>query len=105
MSSVPPNIVGPILQSNLAQRQASGIRDNEEAQKFDAERRRAAAAAQNDGTVNTEDQDMQVDADTEGSGSQGRAFTTGEEHPESSEEDQQRREPVGDEGHNIDFTA
>ena len=105
MSSVPPNIVGPILQSNLTQRQVSTVRNSEDAQKANANRQQTAAADASDTTVETDDQDVQVHTDAEGSGSQGRAFSHPEEPAESSEEEADSSSPDGDEGQNIDLKA
>ena len=105
MSTVPPNLVGPILQSNLAQRQVSGIRDNEEAQKANATRRQAAATDETDTTVGTDDQDARVDADAEGTGSQGRTFSNPEEAEEAKPEAADADNPSDDEGQHIDLQA
>ena len=105
MSSVPPNLVGPILQSNLAQRQASGIRDSEEAQKTNATRRQAVASDETDTTVGTDDQDVQIRADTEGTGSQGRASSNPEEAEEANPEAADADDPSDDEGQHIDLQA
>ena len=103
MSSVPPNIVGPILQSNLAQRQVSGVRDNERAQQTNADQKQSAAINEKDSTVETTDNDTEVYADAEGQGSQGRAFT----EPDQDEEEQQPEDdsPDADQGQHIDFQA
>jgi len=105
MSSVPPNLVGPILQSNLAQRQVSGVRDNEEAQKTNANRRQAAALDATDTTVGTDDEDAQIHTDAEGTGSQGRSFTNPEEAEELEGEAAESDLPSDDEGHHIDLQA
>lgn len=93
MSAVPPNLVGPILQSNMMQRQVSSVRDNEEAQKATATRQQGVASDEKDITVETTDNDTQVHADAEGTGSQGRTFSeasdsqelTSSEHPDADE--------------------
>ena len=106
MSSVPPNLVGPILQSHLTQRQVSGVRDNEQAQKTNAERKQTAAVDEEDTTVDTGDEATQVHTDAEGSGSQGRAFA----NPDQNEEpDPQAQDtdlpPDAEEGRHIDLEA
>lgn len=105
MSSVPPNLVGPILQSNLTQRQVSGVRDNERAQQANADRQQNAALDEKDTTVETTDDDTRVHADAEGGGSQGRAFSNPQEEqpgPEAPESDLDAR---GEEGRHIDLQA
>jgi len=79
MSSLPPNLVGPILQSHLAQRQVSHVRDNERVQQSTFNRQQTNAIDEQDSTVETDDGDTQVHADAEGTGSQGRAFSEGEQ--------------------------
>lgn len=103
MSAVPPNIVGPLLQSHLVARHASSIRENENAQRTNAGRQQTSASAEQDTTVETTDNDTQVHTDAEGGGSQGRAFSQPEETPD----DQLTKapDPEGDAGHNIDFEA
>lgn len=80
MSSIPPNLVGPILQTPFVQTQAAAARGVDDAQRVNAERRGTIAAAETDTTVETTDTDTQVFTDAEGSGSQGRAFS--DETPE-----------------------
>ena len=75
MSTMPPNLAGSVLQSGLVQRNASNVRNNEEAQKVSADRRQTNAIDEQDTTVETTDADTQVHTDAEGSGSQGRAFS------------------------------
>jgi hypothetical protein len=105
MSAVPPNYVGPILQSGLTQREVSRVRDNDRAQADYAARRQSSASDEHDTTINTDDGDTQVDPDAEGTGSQGRAFTQGEEQPEPQEEQKQPADPFENEGQNIDLQA
>ena len=103
MSTVPPNLVGPILQSNLAQRQVSQVRDNERAQETSAQRQQSKAINEKDSTVETTDDDTQVHADAEGTGSQGRAFSEPEEAEEQPGDSDS--EPESEEGRHIDFEA
>ncbi len=103
MSSVPPNLVGPILQSGLVQRQVSKVRDNERAAQVNADRSQNLAIDEKDTTVETTDNDTQVHTDAEGGGSQGRAFTEPEENEEQGALDEER--PDGDHGRHIDLEA
>mgnify|MGYP006908280442 CR=1 FL=1 len=103
MSAVPPNLVGPVLQSHLTQRQVQNVRSSEENQKASAAQRGGMATEEKDTTVETTDNDTQVYTDSEGTGSQGRAFS----EPESQEEEaSDKKKPVeGDEGTLIDVEA
>lgn len=83
MSSIPPNIVGPILQAGITQRQASRILENE--------REQQQAAAESTGklhdrleAVDETDNDTKVNTDAEGLGSQGR-FTAESDDGSSTE--------------------
>lgn len=80
MSSIPPNLVGPILQTPFVQSQAAAARGVDDAQRANAERRGNLAAIDADTTIEATDTDMQVFTDAEGSGSQGRAFS--DQNPE-----------------------
>ncbi|MDM8005661.1 MAG: hypothetical protein QUV05_05860 [Phycisphaerae bacterium] len=103
MSAMPPNIVGSVLQSHVAQHQVSTLRETEESQRDNASRRQASAVDEKDTTVGTTDTDTQIHSDAEGTGSQGRAFTSVEEEEEqgTDESDSSQR----DEGRNIDLQA
>ena len=101
MSMMPPNLVGPILQSSVMQGQLSSLRDTQEAQRASAERRHTAAVDAQDSTVETTDNDTQVYADAEGTGSQGRAFSETPEQQEPAESEQGGEV----EGRNIDLEA
>ena len=102
MSTVPPNLVGPILQSHLMQRQVAGVRDTERAQETTAQRQQSSAIDEKDSTVETTDGDTQVHTDSEGAGSQGRAFSHSEPPIEPVED-----EPSNDteQGIHIDLQA
>jgi hypothetical protein len=75
MSSIPPNIVGPILQSgvqqNYAARQLGAAREVQDELNAGAVRRSQLAAD----TIGESSADLQVSTDAAGAGSQGRAFT------------------------------
>jgi hypothetical protein len=79
MSTLPTSLVGSILQSPLSQQQVSTLRDSERVQRSVAQRQQATASTENDSTVETTDNDTQVHIDSEGQGSQGRAFSEPEE--------------------------
>ncbi|UCD28318.1 MAG: hypothetical protein JSV03_14730 [Planctomycetota bacterium] len=83
MSSIPPNLVGPILQSDLTQQQISSIRDNLRAQQADARNQQSTAVAEKDSTVETDDDDIRIHGDAEGGGSQGRYLTESEGNSEN----------------------
>lgn len=101
MSAVPPNLAASILQSNLAQRQVSAVRDAERNQRTSADRQQARAVDQADSTVAGTDDSSEIYADAEGAGSQGRAFSNPDEQPapDSPAPDQP------DEGQHIDLSA
>jgi len=103
MSAVPPNLVGPILQSHMMQRQASSVRDNEETQKAAASRKQGVASDEKDNTVETTDDDTQVHSDAEGTGSQGRAFSESDESEEPTPPDTPNDDDT--DGHLIDVQA
>lgn len=102
MSSVPPNLVGPILQSHLAQRQVASVRDSERASAAVNLRQQAHIIDEKGSTVETTDNDTQVYADAEGTGSQGRPSSQPENPDQNAEQDQP---PEGDQGRIIDLEA
>ncbi len=73
MSTIPPNWLGSIIQTQGAASRAVGQRQTEEAPQAE----RAAAgpfASQLQDVIENTDRDTQVYADSEGTGSQGRPF-------------------------------
>jgi len=103
MSAVPPHFAASVLQSNLAQRQVSAVRDAERNQRASADTQQARAVDQADSTVEVTDDASEVYTDAEGAGSQGRAFSTPEEEPAIDAAESEFGEP-GD-GHHIDLSA
>ena len=103
MSAVPPSVVGSVLQSHVTQQQVSAVRDSHESERDNASRRQASAVDEKDTTVGTTDTDTQIHADAEGTGSQGRAFSSAEEETEEGADESDS--PLGDEGRNIDLQA
>jgi hypothetical protein len=103
MSSQPPNLVGPILQSGLVQRQVARIRDNTQAQESSLRHQQASAIDQQDSTVETADGDTQVHSDAEGMGSQGRAFTGGQGDEQQDAKSEESSDTT--EGRHIDLQA
>jgi hypothetical protein len=101
MSSLPASMVGSILQSPLTQQQVSSLRDSERVQRAVAQRQQATAATENDSIVETGDNDTQVHTDSEGQGSQGRAFS----EPEAETPDLQPAPDTLGDIHLIDFEA
>ena len=82
MSSVPPNLVGPIFQTHLTQQQVSAIRQNIRKQEDEAQRVRSAGVDEKEGTVGTTDEDTRVHADAQGPGGEGRTFPESENQTE-----------------------
>ncbi len=81
MSTIPPNLVGPIIQSAAAQKQAARALEGEREQQSNAVvtgNKMSEKAAE---AVGETDNDSRVHTDAEGSGGQG--GSTGEEHSES----------------------
>ncbi len=103
MSAMPPNVVGSVLQSHLAQHQVSAVRETEESQRDNASRRQASALDERDTTVGTTDTDTRIHSDAEGAGGQGRAFSSPEE--ETEQDADELNSPPGDEGRNLDLRA
>jgi len=103
MSSLPPNLVGSILQSHLAARQVSNAKDTKRAHDASASQQQTAAIDEQDSTVETDDSDTQVHTDAEGLGSQGRAFS----EPENKDDQLEQTEVQypDQEGRNIDLKA
>jgi hypothetical protein len=102
MSTLPTNIVGTVLQSTLVQRQVSTVRDTERASATVDLRQQATIIDEKGSTVETTDGDTQIYSDAEGTGSQGRPFSS-EEQPEETAE--QKTTPEGDEGTILDIEA
>jgi|KBSSwiStaDraftv2_1062776.scaffolds.fasta_scaffold4547900_1 hypothetical protein len=101
MSAIPPNLAGPILQTPMVQSQLAAIHDNDEAHKATAERRQTTSITESDSIVETTDNDTEIYADAEGSGSQGRAFSEPEEEPP----DDPDPNPPPEDGSHIDLEA
>lgn len=72
MSAIPPNLVGPILQSPAAQQQAARVLEKERAQQSDAAAKTGRLTDRAAESIGESDNDARVDADAEGAGSQGR---------------------------------
>ncbi len=73
MSAVPPDIVGSSAQAGYHQADVAKIRDGERAGQTNAATRRARAIDDAGNTIETGDSDIEVHADAEGAGGQGRA--------------------------------
>ncbi len=81
MSTIPPNIVGPIVQSGAAQKQAARVLEGEREQQSNAVAAGNKMSEKAAEMVGEADNDSRVHTDAEGSGGQGRS--AGEEHAES----------------------
>ncbi|HSW46937.1 MAG TPA: hypothetical protein VLM89_15350 [Phycisphaerae bacterium] len=103
MSTLPPNLVGPILQSHLTQRQAAAVRDIERASAAVDLRQQKTIIDEKGSIVETTDNDTQVYSDAEGTGSQGRPFSEQQQEPDQPAD--QNPPPDGDEGRNLDIEA
>jgi hypothetical protein len=86
MSGVPPNSIGSVLQSHLTRRTVSNVRDTERNQAASATNRQNQAIDEKDTTIDTGDDNTRISPDAQGSGGQGRAFSSpDEENPEEIE--------------------
>jgi len=86
MSEIPPDISASAAQAGFQAREVAKERDAHRAAQTDAATRQARTVTEAGSTVETTDADVAVFADSEGSGSQGRAFqdaVTGEQTPPS----------------------
>ncbi len=79
MSGVPPNAIGSVLQSHLTRRTVSNVRDNEKNQEASATNRQNRAIDEKDTSIDTGDDNTRISSDAQGSGGQGRAFSSSEE--------------------------
>lgn len=73
MSAIPPDVLGSAIQAPSTQRDIARVRDVERTAQSSASRTQARAIDEAATLVETSDNDTQVYADAEGSGSQGRA--------------------------------
>ncbi len=78
MSMIPPNLVGPIVQSGAAQKQAARALEGEREQQSNAVAAGNKISEKAAETVGETDNDARVHTDAEGSGGQG--GSAGEEH-------------------------
>jgi hypothetical protein len=85
MSSVPPNIVGPILQASLQQQHAAQIEDAAQSRQSEQSSEMARKADQVAHSVEDTDDDTTVHGNAAGAGGQGRAFSEPEEDVEENE--------------------
>ena len=90
MSTIPPNIVGPILQAGTTEKQASRALESEREQQSNAVAAGSKISAQAADTVGETDNDARVHTDAEGTGSQGRH--SGEEQDDKKRDEGQSQE-------------
>ena len=83
MSTIPPNIVGPILQAAAAQQQASRALEGERQQQSNAVDAGNKISDKATDTVGEADNDAQVHTDAEGGGSQGRFAGDGQDEQQN----------------------
>lgn len=100
MTSIPPNWLGSIIQSQGAQERAGQAKNAEEAKGTE----RAAFSDRLQDIIENDDRDVEVYSDAEGTGSQGKPFE------ESEEQDEERRDEDTDEaedgsGNSLDIEA
>ena len=81
MSTIPPDIVGPLAQSGVQQQHASRGLEHERAQQAGAMERGSRISDQAADTIGEADGDTRVHTDAEGTGSQGRAHSDEQGEP------------------------
>jgi len=91
MSTIPPNWLGSIIQSQGAQERAGQAKSAEEAKGTE----RGAFSDKLRDIIENTDRDVEVYSDAEGAGSQGSPFSEAEEQAEQDEstEEEQETEP------------
>lgn len=87
MSGIPSDIAGSALQAGFQARNVSRVRDADRTGQAQAAKNSAQAIDESGSTIETGDNDAQIYADAEGTGSKGRVFE--EEVLEESAEDEQ----------------
>jgi hypothetical protein len=91
MSTIPPNWLGSIIQTHGAQERAGQAKDAENADQAKRTGSGAFSEKLQDIIENT-DRDVEVYADAEGAGSQGRPFNETEEEAQKEEEEEQQED-------------
>lgn len=86
MSTIPPNSIASVIQSQGAQNRAADVQKKEQADEADRTGK-TEFSKKLQGVIENEDRDSQVYSDAEGTGSQGRS--SADEHPEKDESDQE----------------
>ena len=90
MSGIPSDIAGSALQAGFQARDVAKVRDGERVGQAHAANKTARAVDEAGSTVETGDNDTQIYADAEGTGSKGRSFE--EELLEEASVDEQEEE-------------
>ena len=104
MATIPPNWLGSIIQSQGAQERASQAKNAESAE----EARRTGGGAFSEklqDVIENADRDVEVYADAEGAGSQGKPFEESEEEEEEGHEDAADEEEEDVSGGRLDVEA
>lgn len=83
MAEIPPDIPASAAQAGFQARETAKDRDARRAGQADAVTKQARTVDESGNSVETTDADVAIFADTEGGGSQGRAFEEEEENTES----------------------
>jgi hypothetical protein len=99
MSTIPPNWLGSIIQSQGAQERATQAKNAEEAKGTE----RGAFSEKLQDIIENADRDVEVYSDAEGSGSQGKPF--GEAEEEEEEEVEEGESDEGDGAGGLDIEA
>lgn len=84
MSTIPPNWLGSIIQTQGAQERANQAKNAEDAKGTE----RGAFSEKLQDIIENNDRDVEVYSDAEGAGSQGAPFSEPEEEPQEDQEDE-----------------
>jgi hypothetical protein len=99
MTTIPPNWLGSIIQSQGAQERASQAKNAEEAKGTE----RGAFSDKLRDVIENNDRDVEVYSDAEGAGSQGSPFSEAEPQDELDEATEEQEQP--DTGAGLDLEA
>lgn len=98
MSTIPPNLVGPIMQAAAAQKQAARALEGERQQQSNAVDAGNKISDKATDTVGETDNDVQVHTEAEGGGSQGRSAGDGQDEQQEDAPNQDQGIHRDDEG-------
>jgi hypothetical protein len=86
MSAIPPNLAGAILQAGVQQQNVARVQDSEREQQENAALKGAQRSEHASEAIGDQDDETQVNSDSEGAGSQGRAFQSSDDDPATTDD-------------------